>query len=106
VTRKSAPGDRACTYPVKLDSNSFTSGQGYYRCEQFWLEFTCRDGTHHGIFTRGEDIAGRLSGEEITGTWEAYWYDGMDDYVGFDMKAQFTGGRRQSMRTPGVTAAR
>ena len=96
VTLKSASGDRACTYSPRMDSSGFTTYEqgGYYTCEQFFIDFTCGDGTHHRIFTFGEDIAARVSGEEISGTWDAYWFAGMDDYVGFDMKAQFTGTRR------------
>ena len=38
---------------------------------------------------RRPSIAGQVSGQEISGTWDAGWFDGMDDCVGFDMKTQF-----------------
>jgi hypothetical protein len=96
VTLKSAAGDRACSFTPSVDSSGFTTyGQrGYYTCEQWSLDFSCTDGSHHQIFTFGEDIAGHVSGRENSGTWDASWFDGMDDYVGFDMKAQFSGSRQ------------
>jgi len=106
VILKSASGDRACTYSPKMDSTSFTTVDhaGYYSCDQFFMDFTCSDGTHHKLFTIGEQISGHVSDGEISGTWEASWFDGMDDYVGFDMKTQFTGSRQQNMRRAGVNA--
>ena len=94
VTLTSASGDRACTYPAKMDGSSFAEGPGNYTCDQFNLDFTCSNGTHQTIFTFGEDIAGHVSGGEIGGTWDAHWFAGVDDDIGVDMKAQFTGTRR------------
>ena len=108
VTLKSASSDRACTYSPKMNSTSFTTYAqgGYYSCGQFFLDFTCSDGTHHQIFTIGEDVSGAVEGEQISGTWDAYWFDGMNDYVGFDMKAQFTGSRAHNMRRSGMDGRR
>lgn len=96
VTLRSASGDRACSFTPSVDSSGFTTyGKGgYYTCEQWSLDFICADGSHHQIFTIGEDIAGRVSGAEINGTWDATWFDGWEDYVGIETKAQFTGSRQ------------
>jgi hypothetical protein len=92
VTLKSK--DRACTFTPVIDSSGFTTfGKGgYYTCDQFGLSFHCADGTLHSIVTFGEDISGRLSGTELTGAWQAFWVEGIDD-VGVEMKAEFTGTR-------------
>jgi hypothetical protein len=95
VSLRSASGDRACTFTPIVDSGGFTTyGQGgYYTCEDFLLDFRCSDGTLHSIFSFGEDISGRVSGREISGSWDAAWFE-MDDYLGVEMKAQFTGTRQ------------
>ena len=86
--------DRACTFTPVIDSSGFTTfGKGgYYTCDQFDLNFHCADGTLHSIFTFGEDISGRLSGTELTGAWQAFWLESIDD-VGIEMEAEFTGTR-------------
>jgi hypothetical protein len=95
VTLKSASGDRACTFSPSVDSSGFTTyGQGgYYTCDQWFLNFLCSDGTLHAIATYGENIAGRLSGNEMSGTWDASWLEGWIDSASVEMKAQFTGTR-------------
>lgn len=95
VTLKTASGDRACTFTPVADSSGFTTyGKGgYYSCEEFYLAFRCSDGTHHNIFSLGEDISGHLSGNEMTGTWDAWWFDGWEDYSGVGTTAQFTATR-------------
>jgi hypothetical protein len=92
VTLKTASGDRACTFTPVADSSGFTTyGKGgYYSCEEWYLTFRCSDGTQHAIFSLGEDISGHLSGSEIIGAWDAWWFDGWEDYSGFGMKARFT----------------
>lgn len=96
VTLRSASGDRACTFTPRVDANGFTTYQqpGYYSCEQWHLPFRCNDGTQHDIFSLGEDIAGRVSGSEISGTWDAAWFDGPNGEVAILMKAQFSGHRQ------------
>jgi hypothetical protein len=95
VTLKSASGDRACTFAPVADISGFTTydAGGYYSCEEWYLPFRCSDGTHHNIFSLGEDISGHLSGNAMTGAWDAWWYDGWEDYSGVEMKAQFTAAR-------------
>jgi hypothetical protein len=92
VTLKTASGDRACTFTPVADSSGFTTYDkgGYYSCEEWYLTYRCSDGTQHHIFSLGEDISGHLSDNEMTGSWDAWWFDGWEDYSGFGMKAQFT----------------
>ena len=92
VTLTSASGDRACTFLPSVVSDGFTTyGQGgYYTCDHWSLNFLCSDGTLHDVYSFGENIAGRLSGTELTGTWDASWFEGLFT-DGVEMKAQFTG---------------
>jgi hypothetical protein len=78
-----------------MDSGGFTTyGKGgYYTCDQWSLNFRCSDGTLHEISSFGEDIAGRLSGTELSGTWDASWFEGWLSGTAIEMKAQFTGTR-------------
>jgi hypothetical protein len=94
VTLRSAAGEYACTFRPLFDSSGFTTyGQGgFYSCEQTFLDFRCSNGTLHSIFTFGEDISGRVSGTEMTGSWDAFWVEGMND-SGIETKAQFTAAR-------------
>lgn len=97
LTLKTASGDRACTFtPVMDDSGGFTTSApgGYYRCAQWYLDFRCNDGTLHGIFTIGENVSGRVTGNEISGVWSASWFDGWEDYSGIETRAEFTGKRQ------------
>jgi hypothetical protein len=91
VSLKSSSGDRSCTFSPVADSGGFTTYDtgGYYTCEEWYLTFRCFDGTQHSIFSLGEDISGHLSGDGMTGAWDAWWFDGWEDYAGVGMKAQF-----------------
>lgn len=92
VTLKSASGGRACTFVTSsVDSSGFTGGS--YRCEPWFLDFRCSDGTPHSISSFGEGVSGRVSGSAISGAWEATWFDGWDENA-IEMKAQFTGNRQ------------
>ena len=100
VTLRSASGDYACTFTAFPDSdgNGFTTyGQsGTYRCEQLYLNFRCTDGTQHRIASFGEDIAGHLFGSEMSGTWDAAWFDSFEGVFSgsvAEMKTEFTGTR-------------
>jgi hypothetical protein len=95
VTLKTPSGDRACTFTPVADSSGFTTYDkgGYYSCEEWYLAFRCSDGTQHNIFSLGEDISGHVSSNEMTGSWDAWWFDGWEDYSGVGMKAQFTATR-------------
>jgi hypothetical protein len=95
VTLKSASGDYACSFTPAADETGFTTyGKGgYYTCEQFLRPFRCSNGTAHSLFSFGEDISGKLSGSELAGTWDAWWFDGVDDMFGVGVKAEYTGSR-------------
>jgi hypothetical protein len=96
VTLRSASSDYACTFTPVFASSGFTTyGQrGTYTCEHELLEFRCSNGTLHGILSFGEDISGRVSGTQMTGTWDATWYEEMPPSgYGVEAKAQFTGTR-------------
>jgi hypothetical protein len=84
------------TFTPVFDGSGFTTHgkPGFYTCEHELLEFRCSDGTLHGILSFGEDISGRLSGTEMTGTWDAAWYEEVPPSgYGVEAKAQFTGTR-------------
>jgi hypothetical protein len=95
VKLTSASGDYACTFTNALvDSGGFTTyGQpGYFECDETYRSFRCGDGTTRNLFSWGQNIACRISGVEISGTWDADW----DDMAGggVEAKSQFTGRRR------------
>lgn len=72
VTITNPPGDYACTFDsFKTDSSSFTTYgvQGYFTCQGPTLAVRCSDGTTYDLFSWGQDIAARVSGTEISGTW-------------------------------------
>ena len=95
VTLKSTSQDHACTFKPSADANGFTTYgvAGYYTCEPFVLSYVCTDGSSHNIYTVGEDISGQLTGSELSGTWDAVWFEGDDPY-GVEMRAQFSGSRQ------------
>lgn len=96
VTLRSTSGDYACTFTPVFDSTGFTTygHGGVYTCEHELLEFRCSNGTLHGILSFGEDISGRVSGTEMTGTWDATWFEDVPPSgYGVEAKAQFTGTR-------------
>lgn len=94
VTLRSASTGRACAFTPFADRNGFsTYGQGgSYTCEPWFVNFQCTDGTQQSIFTFGENISGGLSGIEMTGRWDATWFERQSD-SGVEMKAEYTGAR-------------
>lgn len=77
VTITNPSGDYACTFDsFKTDSSSFTTFgvRGYYTCQSPTLAFRCSDGTTYDLFSWGQDIAARVSGTEISGTWASDFY--------------------------------
>ena len=94
VTLHNAPNDRACTFTPVADSGGFTTYNkgGFYDCTEWSRLFRCSDGTVHDIVSMGEDISGRVSGNEMTGTWDASWVEGLAG-PDIEMKTQFTGTR-------------
>ena len=94
VMLTSASGDYACTFAPTADSNSFTTYDvpGYFTCRDETLAFRCDNGTMRHLFPWGQNISGRVSGREITGTWDASWED-MSTGAMVETKAEFTGRR-------------
>lgn len=96
ATLRSASGDYACTFTPVFDGSGFTTygKPGFYTCEHELLAFRCSDGTLHALFSFGEDLSGHVSGTEMTGTWDATWYEDVPPSgYGVEAKAQFTGTR-------------
>ena len=74
VTITNPSGDYACTFnSFKTDSSSFTTYgvSGWFTCQRPTLAVRCSDGSTHDLFSWGQDIAARLSGNEISGTWSS-----------------------------------
>ena len=73
ATLKSASGDYACTFTGgNGDASGFTFGQiGYFSCAVgFQVRgFLCGSGERRDMLTLGQDLSGRISGNEISGTW-------------------------------------
>ena len=98
VTITNPSGDYACTFDsLKTDSSGFTTYgvSGYFTCQSPTLAFRCNDGTTHNLFAMGQDIAGRLSGTEVSGQWSAWFFDGPPYLGGTGVvtTAEFTGSR-------------
>jgi len=95
VTIGTASGDYACTFfSPSMDSGGFTTYgiPGYYSCRGEPRALRCGNGQAYSLITFGQDIAARLSGNELSGTWDVHWYE-RDDIFGVETKTQFTGTR-------------
>ena len=95
VTITNPSGDYACTFDsFKTDSSSFTTYgvQGWFTCQSPLLAVRCSDGSTYALFSMGQDISARLSGTEISGTWDA-GFDYNRTGVGFGITAEFKGSR-------------
>ena len=100
VRLKSTSGDYDCTFPTRADTDGFTTvGAGYYSCTTSLVvpDFLCANGSHRATMRLGEDIYGRISGNEIHGGWNVSWIvmeaAGGNDITGMETTAQFTGSR-------------
>jgi hypothetical protein len=84
---------------VEVEDSGFTSEgvQGQYSCSPLYVmeEFRCTNGRYVSLFTFGQDISGRISGDDITGTWLMSWFDRRDNNVALEATAQYTGKRRE-----------
>ena len=73
ATLKSASGDYACTFTGgNGDASGFTFGEiGYFSCAVgFQIRgFLCGSGMRRDMLTLGQTLSGRISGNEISGTW-------------------------------------
>jgi hypothetical protein len=101
VTLKSASGDYACTFPARAESDGFTTFgvPGFLSCtiNLGVRDFVCANGMRRDIVRFGENISGRISGNEISGRWDVeweIWEPGSRSYIGvMDTTAQYTGNR-------------
>jgi hypothetical protein len=95
VTITNPSGDYACTFgSFQTDSGGFTTYgvRGYFTCQRPTLAVRCSDGSTHELFSMGQNIAGRISGTEISGTWGAD-FDYTRTGTGFAVTAEFKGSR-------------
>jgi hypothetical protein len=96
VTITNPPGDYACTFNTpKTDSSSFTTYgvPGYFTCQSPTLAVRCSDGSTYDLFSMGQNIAGRISGTEISGTWGADFHHPGTGGSGFLIMTEFKGSR-------------
>jgi hypothetical protein len=101
VTLKSTSGDFACTFQARAESDGFTTlgVPGFYSCTTSLAvrDFVCANGTRRDLIRFGQNISGRISGNEISGRWDVeweIWEPGFRTYVGVvDTTAQYTGYR-------------
>ncbi|HSL23227.1 MAG TPA: hypothetical protein VK886_16990 [Vicinamibacterales bacterium] len=100
VTLKSASGDYNCTFNGgTADSTGFVFGAvGTYTCEPgreaVIKGFRCANGTQLDLFAFGQNLSGRISGSEISGTWDVDWVDGYFGPTPLETKTEFTGTRQ------------
>ena len=106
VTLRSTTGDYACTFPgAKVEDDGFTTFgvHGWMSCEMSLVVrgYVCADGTTRDMMRMGENISGRISGNQITGRWDNSWIvmepggdlRGDDDIAGLETTSQYTGSR-------------
>jgi hypothetical protein len=77
VTITNPSGDYACTFDnFKTDTGGFTTYgmPGYFTCQSPMLAFRCSDGTTHALFSTDQDMVARVSGTEMSGTWDGGFY--------------------------------
>jgi hypothetical protein len=80
ATLKSTSGDYACTFTGGHgDASGFGSGPGegfrYFACEVGGelRGFLCHNGSRRDMLALGQSLDGRISGNQITGTWNVSW---------------------------------
>jgi hypothetical protein len=95
VTITNPLGDYACTFDsFKTEGSSFTTYgvQGWFTCQRPTLAVRCSNGSTYELFSWGQDISARLSGTEISGTWDSV-FDYSRTGVGLEVTAEFKGSR-------------
>jgi hypothetical protein len=101
VTLRSASGDYACTFPARAESDGFTTFgvNAWYSCTTSLVaqDFVCANGIRRDMMRLGENISGRISGNEIRGRWNVSWVvmeaGRGNDIAGMETTAQYTGNR-------------
>ena len=101
VTLRSASGDYACTFPARAESDGFTTFgvNASYSCTTSLVaqDFVCANGIRRDMMRLGENISGRITGNEISGRWNVSWVvmeaGRGNDIAGMETTAQYTGNR-------------
>ena len=106
VTLRSTSGDYACAFPaIKAGDDGFTTFgvPGRMSCETSLVVrgFACTNGALRDMMRLGENISGRISGDQISGQWDVSWIimeaggdlGGRDDIAGLETTSQYTGVR-------------
>jgi hypothetical protein len=95
VTITNPSDNLACTFEtLRGDSEGFTTYDvpGFFHCNRLW-SVRCGNQTVHPLIWVGQNIAGRVSGAGISGSWDADWVSDADG-TSLTTKAQFTGSRQ------------
>jgi hypothetical protein len=102
VTLKSMSGDYACTFTGgsgDKDRFSFGPSEGYFSCSVGGQlrRLECANGQQRDLFALGQNLFGRISGNEISGTWDVSWEvtpsQGPSWTADLETTAQFGGSR-------------
>ena len=84
---------------VAVEDSGFTSEgiAGQYSCNPSYVmeDFRCSNERHVSLFTFGQDISGRISGDDISGTWKMSWFDRLNGESALEATAQYTGRRQE-----------
>ena len=97
VTIINPSGDYACTFnTLTTDANSFTTYgvAGVFTCAAPTLSYQCNDGTVHKLMSDGQNIAGRVSGTQISGNWDSDWDQVPEGGYSVSTKAEFSGSKQ------------
>jgi hypothetical protein len=93
VTLRSTSGDYECTFPARVESDGFTTFgvPGWYSCTTSLVvaNVACANGSRRNTMRFGQNISGRISGNEISGHWNVDWII-MDAASGNDIAPGFS----------------
>jgi hypothetical protein len=100
VSRESRSHNYDCRFDaVALEGSGFTSEgiAGQYSCNPWYVMegFRCSDERRVSLFTFGQDISGKISGDDISGEWSMAWFDRLNDESALEATAQYTGKRQE-----------
>jgi hypothetical protein len=95
VTLTNPSDNLACTFEtVRGDSEGFSTYgvTGLFYCNRLW-PVRCGDQKVHPLIWVGQNIAGKVSGAGISGSWDADWVSDADG-TSLTTKAQFKGSKQ------------
>jgi hypothetical protein len=98
---ESASGDYVCTFTGgSSDENGFTFDVGYFWCEVGGKveDFLCDNGMRRDLEALGHNLSGRVSGNEISGTWSVSYVvmfpgEPLSDIAALDTTTEYKGTR-------------